>query len=87
MSKKETKEVPALLKQERTLRFFIVSLVINIVAAFIVWPLIDMLCSAIFQHDFAYTVSEHIIQPAIVMFIFTSVEFLTWDVWHKPARK
>lgn len=57
----------------------LIQIVAFIVAAIIIWPLMDMFICAIFTHsDFVYSVQAHIIEP-IIFGIIAGIVFWTID--------
>ena len=54
------------------------------IAAMIIWPLFDLLWAKIISHsDFAYTLKDYVIEPAIFGVIFGIISFIIW----KPETK
>ena len=81
VKKAEAKDT--ILTPKRTVKFFIVNVVVCSIIGMIIWPLLDIIFCGIFGHTFEYSVSDHIIQPVIAMVIVTIIEFVGWNFWHK----
>ena len=77
------KDESSIFTPAKTMKYFFVSFIGLAVAAIIIWPLMDLIFSAIFGDTFQYSVIGHIVAPIIFSLIVTGVEFLTWNVWHK----
>ena len=72
----------------KTAGFFFLSLLGNIAAGLIIWPLFDLFWdSVISKTTFTYSIQEHVIWPAIVMAILTIVEFVFFDSIYKSKKK
>ena len=85
--KKSAKKGGLSFEPERTVRFFIINVILSSIVAMIIWPLMDLLFCAVFTHEeFKYTFGNHIVEPVIFMLLVTVVEFLTWNVWHKDKK-
>ena len=88
MEKSSKSAKTSIFTPEKTVKFFFVSLVGNIVVALIVWPLFDLLWdSVISRSTFSYNVMDHVVWPAIVMLICTIVEFVFFDSLYKKKEK
>ncbi|MBR0424471.1 hypothetical protein IJI79_03185 [Candidatus Saccharibacteria bacterium] len=71
---------------ERTVKFFFVSLIGNILVALIVWPLMDLLYNLITGNTFNYTIQGDVLSPTIFMAVFTVVEFIFWGFFYKEKK-
>lgn len=72
---------------ERTVKYFFVSLIGTIIAALIIWPLLDMLFDQIRNTAFSYNVMDHIVGPIIFAVIINVLEFIFWNFFHKKEAR
>lgn len=71
---------------KRTAKYFIVSLIGTIIAALIIWPLLDMLFDQISGKTFSYNVMDHVVGPIIFSIIISVLEFIFWNFFHKKSK-
>ena len=82
----ETKKAPkekSIFTPERTVRFFIISVIGYIIAAMIIWPLMELLLSNMTGSSYTWTILNGIVEPCIFGLIITILEFLFWNLLHK----
>ena len=61
---------------ERTIRYFIVCVIVYSIAAMIVWPLLELIYTNFTNSPYTWTVVDGIVKPIVFGIIFTIVEFL-----------
>lgn len=71
---------------ERTVKYFFVSLIGTIIAALIIWPLLDMLFDQFTNTTFSYNVIDHVVLPIIFSIIINVLEFIFWNFFHKKSN-
>lgn len=77
MAKTSKTNKTSILTPRKTASFFFISLAANIVAALIIWPLLDLFFNNVITHStFSYSVVNHVLWPAFVMTVFTIIEFV-----------
>ncbi|MBQ6394428.1 hypothetical protein IJH97_01605 [Candidatus Saccharibacteria bacterium] len=80
--KKETIFTP-----KRTVKYFFIDLIIWMVAAMIIWPLIDIIFESIFDGGYkGWDVRRGIIEPGVFAVIIVAIEFLFWNSFHKKKK-
>ena len=73
-----------ILTPKRTVKYFFINFAALSVASMIIWPLLDWLFSKIFNDAYeGWTVMNGIVTPVIFSLIFTIVEFVFWNLFHK----
>ena len=69
---------------KRTVKFFIVDFIALAVVCIILWPLLDLLFSKIFDTPYeGWSVMGGIVRPIIFSLVLTIVEFTFWNFFHK----
>lgn len=71
---------------QRTVKFFIVSVIGTTIAALIIWPLFDMLFDQISGKTFSYDVMDHVVWPIVFSIIINVLEFVFWNFFHKKSK-
>ena len=67
----------------RTVSYFILTFVSISIAAMIIWPLLDILFSKIENNEYIWNWISGILQPWIFGLVFTIIEFICWNFFHK----
>lgn len=68
---------------EKTVKFFIISVIGYSIAAMIIWPLLELVFSNFTNSSYTWTVVDGIIEPWIFGIVMTIIEFLCWDFLNK----
>ena len=81
---KSVKKSTELTVERGSVKYYAVEFVCLVVAAIIIWPLLDMLICAVFTHsEFAYSVPQHILEPILFAAIFTLIDFVVFKCQEK----
>lgn len=80
-------EKTSIFTPQRTVKYFFVEFIGIGIASVIIWPLIDLLFTAIDHKDFIWSIKDHIVFPIIFALIFTAIEFIFWKRFHKETKK
>ena len=83
--KSSTKE--SIFTPKKTVTFFIVSVIGYSLAAMVIWPLLEFIFSKITNSEYSWTVIDGIVEPCIFGLVFTIIDFLAWDFFHKNNAK
>ncbi|MDO4753237.1 MAG: hypothetical protein Q4A36_03350 [Candidatus Saccharibacteria bacterium] len=67
----------------RTVSYFILTFVSISIAAMIIWPLLDILFSKIENNEYTWNWISGILQPWIFGLVFTIIEFICWNFFHR----
>ena len=85
---KETKKSSkSIFEPEKSVRFFMVSVIGFSVVAMIIWPLMELIYTKFTNSSYTWTVFSGIVEPCIFGFIITVIEFLTWNLGKKKGVK
>ena len=68
---------------QRTVKYFMLSFVVLAIACMAIWPLMDWLFSVIFNDTYSWTFVGGVITPCAFALIFTVLEFVFWNFFHK----
>ena len=72
---------------KRTVKFFIVSYITLLIACMIIWPLMDIIFSAAEGKPYeGWNVGRGLVEPLIFALIFTIIEFVFWNFFHKKKQ-
>ena len=71
---------------EKTVRYFIVSVIGLTVVAMILWPLMELVWTKITNSPYAWTVFDGVVEPFIFGIVFTTIEFLSWNTFNKNGK-
>ena len=80
---KKTSGNKSIFTPEKTVKFFIISVIGYTIAAMIIWPLLELIFSSITNSPYTWTVIDGIVEPFVFGIIFTIIEFLTWNFFNK----
>ena len=72
---------------EKSVRFFIVSVIGYSVVAMIIWPLMELVYTKFTNSPYTWTVFDGIVEPCIFGVIITVIEFLVWNMDQKKGAK
>ena len=72
---------------ERTVRYFLLEFVFIAIVGIIIWPLMDLIFTAIGGGSFTWGIGEHLVSPVVFALIVTIVEFIFWNFFHKAPKK
>lgn len=79
---KNTKE-ESIFTPKRTVQYFFLNLIAFILAAMLIWPLMDLMFQGFDPSKYTWTWQNGILEPIAFGFTFTVIEFVCWNFFHK----
>lgn len=78
----ETKK-ESIFTPKRTVSYFIINTITLFLAAMLIWPLLDLMFKGFNTSEYTWTWKNGILEPAIFGVVFSIIEFVLWNFFHK----
>lgn len=72
--------------EERSWKWAIVNFVALFIAAMLLWPLMELVFDALSGNPYDYDIMTNALRALGLAFVFTLIEYFTWDFWHKDTK-